>query len=215
MDGLDVNIRNTHDFVREVDTVRITFTASFAHPSAKQIIYETNFIEHLSPHVKQVIDSAFDDYHMHVTLNTSSFSSIISDSSGALTATATATTTTSRELNESLGSTRRVMHEHHFQGHECAVCHSNYKLNEFVRTLPVCKHFFHKRCIDPWIKRNHTPTCPICRTHVSPPLLSPNNPLNHPHPPSRTSSSRTPSPTPECHSAGSPHPNPTEPSADP
>lgn len=205
MDGLDVNVRNTHDFVQQVDVVCVTFKASFSHPSAKQIVYETNFIEHLSPQIKVLIDSSFDEYRMHVELN----HAVVTPSSDELTTLPTPTPTqiaTSREVNESLGSTRRVMHEHHFQGQTCAVCHSHYKQNEFVRTLPICKHVFHKRCIDPWIKRNHTPTCPICRAYVS---------VNHPLRPLHTDSDHTLNPTQERHSAGSPHPDPTGHAADP
>ena len=205
MDGLDVNIRNTHDFVQQVDVVCVTFKASFSHPSANQIVYDTNFIEHLSPQIKGLIDTSFEEYRMHVELNVT----YPPNTTHPPTPTQIAT---SREVNESLGSTRRVMHEHHFQGQECAVCHSNYKLNEFVRTLPICKHYFHKRCIDPWIKKNHTPTCPICRTLISHPnnLINPIIPL-----PQHTDSGRTPSPAPECHSAESLHPDPVEHAIDP
>lgn len=211
MDGLDVNVRNTHDFVQQVDVVCVTFKASFSHPSSKQIVYDTNFIEHLSPQIKDLIDTSFDEYRMHVELN-------VTPSSDEPTTTTSLLPTptqiaTSREVNESLGSTRRVMHEHHFHGQVCAVCHSNYKLNEFVRTLPICKHYFHKRCIDPWIKKNHTPTCPICRALISHPNNL-TNPINHPHP-LHTDSGRTPSPAPECHSVGSPRPDSVEHAADP
>lgn len=163
MNGLDINVRNTYDFVQETDVIHVSFTASFVHPNAQHIIYNTNFVERLSPQMKHTIDNFYDEYCMHVVLNRPT---VLTTSTPPPTATPTATTTTSRELNESLGSSRRVVHEHHYQGQTCAVCHSNYKQNEFVRTLPMCKHFFHKRCIDPWIKRNHTPTCPVCRTQI-------------------------------------------------
>ena len=164
MNGLDINVRNTYDFVQETDAIHVSFTASFVHPTAQHIIFNTNFVERLSPQIKHTIDNFYDEYCMHVVLNrptpTPTPASLTPSSN------TTTTNTTSRELNDSLGSSRRVVHEHHYQGQTCAVCHSAYKQNEFVRTLPMCKHYFHKRCIDPWIKRNHTPTCPVCRTQI-------------------------------------------------
>jgi hypothetical protein len=46
---------------------------------------------------------------------------------------------------------------------ECTICHENYKLNEFKRQLD-CNHFFHKKCIDKWIKDNMN--CPMCRKEI-------------------------------------------------
>ena len=42
----------------------------------------------------------------------------------------------------------------------CPICLDNYKDNEFKRELK-CKHTYHKKCIDKWIK--HKNTCPVCR----------------------------------------------------
>lgn len=163
MEGLDIHVRTMHDFVQERDVVNVSFTASFAHVHAQNIIYNTNFIERLSPQIKHTIDNFYDEYCMHVVLNQPHVNTPEGDLDRAA-----PTSSSSRRVNETLGSSRRVMHEHHYQGQTCAVCHSGYKQNEFVRTLPVCKHLFHKRCIDPWIKRNHTPTCPICRANIIP-----------------------------------------------
>lgn len=181
MEGLDIHIRTTHDFVQDRDVVNVSFTASFAHAHAQNIVYNTNFIERLSPQIKHIIDSFFDEYCMHVLLNRPNTSVDESTSTHPEIATI-ASPPSSRRVNESLGSSRRVMHEHHYQGQTCAVCHSGYKYNEFVRTLPLCKHIFHKRCIDPWIKRNHTPTCPICRTIIHLQTDSPLADLAHPAP---------------------------------
>ncbi len=46
----------------------------------------------------------------------------------------------------------------------CSICLENYKKNEFYRTL-CCKHVFHKKCIDHWIKKDHL-NCPMCRTEI-------------------------------------------------
>lgn len=43
----------------------------------------------------------------------------------------------------------------------CSICLSNYEETDTVRILPECKHFFHVKCVDPWLKLNST--CPICR----------------------------------------------------
>lgn len=184
-----MNVRTTRDFVQECDVVNVSFTAFFSHPNAQHIFYGTNFVERISPQIKHIIDNFYDEYCMHVVLNTNQATSATTDPPPP-------PQPTSRHVNESLGSSRRVMHEHHYQGQTCAVCHSLYKQNEFIRTLPACKHFFHKRCIDPWIKRNHTPTCPICRAVV---LL----------PPPQTSSSPPETPRPSVEST---HPSSTEPS---
>ena len=39
-----------------------------------------------------------------------------------------------------------------------------YKILEFKRELPICKHYFHKKCIDKWLKKNAS--CPICRDKI-------------------------------------------------
>ncbi|PWA51914.1 Zinc finger, RING/FYVE/PHD-type [Artemisia annua] len=43
----------------------------------------------------------------------------------------------------------------------CAICLSDYKPKEVVRTIPECSHYFHVDCIDEWLKLNAT--CPVCR----------------------------------------------------
>ncbi|KAM0046262.1 putative chromatin regulator PHD family [Helianthus debilis subsp. tardiflorus] len=50
----------------------------------------------------------------------------------------------------------------------CAICLSEYKPKESLRTIPECNHYFHVECIDRWLKLNAT--CPVCRN--SPESLS-------------------------------------------
>lgn len=47
---------------------------------------------------------------------------------------------------------------------QCAVCLSAPEEGETMRALPNCKHFFHARCIDTWLRAH--PTCPTCRADV-------------------------------------------------
>lgn len=46
---------------------------------------------------------------------------------------------------------------------KCLVCQCEYELNENLRTLP-CGHFYHKDCIDPWLKQHDC--CPLCRQAI-------------------------------------------------
>lgn len=46
----------------------------------------------------------------------------------------------------------------------CSICLSDYQEADTVRVLPECKHFFHVRCVDPWLKLHST--CPICRKQL-------------------------------------------------
>ena len=45
----------------------------------------------------------------------------------------------------------------------CSVCYNNYIDGEYYRKLK-CNHYFHKKCIDKWLKLN--PICPICRKDI-------------------------------------------------
>jgi hypothetical protein len=46
---------------------------------------------------------------------------------------------------------------------ECPICIDKITDTDFVRLLPKCNHYFHKKCVDKWFKTNDT--CPCCR-HV-------------------------------------------------
>lgn len=43
----------------------------------------------------------------------------------------------------------------------CSICLMDYKDTDVLRMLPGCGHFFHVRCVDPWLRINLT--CPVCR----------------------------------------------------
>ncbi|KAI7753770.1 hypothetical protein M8C21_011689 [Ambrosia artemisiifolia] len=64
-----------------------------------------------------------------------------------------------------LGESCRLPHDNN---NTCAICLSEYKPKESLRTIPECNHYFHAECIDEWLKLNGT--CPVCRN--SPESLS-------------------------------------------
>jgi Ring finger domain len=43
----------------------------------------------------------------------------------------------------------------------CSICQEEYKDDEEIRLL-LCKHYFHKRCIDQWLSAENV-RCPLCR----------------------------------------------------
>jgi len=45
----------------------------------------------------------------------------------------------------------------------CPICLDTFKEGLYKRVLE-CDHVFHKKCIDPWIKNEHS--CPVCRKSV-------------------------------------------------
>ncbi|CAI8011824.1 RING finger protein 44 [Geodia barretti] len=47
----------------------------------------------------------------------------------------------------------------------CVVCMSEFQMREKIRTLRPCRHDFHQKCIDRWLKEHNT--CPICRETVT------------------------------------------------
>ncbi|XP_031383773.1 putative RING-H2 finger protein ATL69 isoform X2 [Punica granatum] len=52
----------------------------------------------------------------------------------------------------------------------CSICLSEYQPKDTLRTIPNCSHYFHARCIDPWLKRNGS--CPLCRNRQGSPAKS-------------------------------------------
>lgn len=50
----------------------------------------------------------------------------------------------------------------------CCICLAKYANNDELRELP-CNHFFHKDCVDKWLKMNAT--CPLCKAEVGETIL--------------------------------------------
>jgi hypothetical protein len=46
----------------------------------------------------------------------------------------------------------------------CSICYEEFKKNEYCRKLPLCGHFFHKKCVDKWLRKDILEMrCPLCR----------------------------------------------------
>lgn len=69
--------------------------------------------------------------------------------------------TATEEMIRELGSYRRIKDNDKLLEEECSICTSKYQKNEGIRELP-CKHYFHKRCVDKWLKTGGL-SCPYCR----------------------------------------------------
>ncbi|KAG8188796.1 hypothetical protein JTE90_009188 [Oedothorax gibbosus] len=65
----------------------------------------------------------------------------------------------SKEQIKSL-CTVKVEEKHTEKELQCTVCMEDLKLNDKVKQLP-CDHFYHEKCITPWLERQST--CPNCR----------------------------------------------------
>jgi len=50
----------------------------------------------------------------------------------------------------------------------CCICLAKYAHNDELRELP-CSHFFHKDCVDKWLKINAS--CPLCKAEVGETIL--------------------------------------------
>ena len=50
----------------------------------------------------------------------------------------------------------------------CTICMEDYKPNDEVAVISSCKHFFHKKCLEDWMKqKRYNPTCPMDRRRIS------------------------------------------------
>ena len=66
-----------------------------------------------------------------------------------------------KEINEKISPPLKIKKNDIILNESCLICIENYKCNELKRILPKCKHCFHKKCIDKWLKKSAT--CPVCR----------------------------------------------------
>ncbi|XP_070496834.1 E3 ubiquitin-protein ligase Iruka-like [Chironomus tepperi] len=48
---------------------------------------------------------------------------------------------------------------------QCAICFEDYQVNENEVRKLLCNHFFHEKCIFPWLRNNAS--CPVCRTSLA------------------------------------------------
>ena len=53
---------------------------------------------------------------------------------------------------------------------ECPICTAEWINNEELRKLNMCRHYFHRACIDRWLE-DHV-NCPLCRVNVMPPDIN-------------------------------------------
>jgi hypothetical protein len=66
-----------------------------------------------------------------------------------------------KEINEKVTKSEKIKKNDVLLTENCLICIENYTQGQFKRCLPKCKHIFHKKCIDKWLKKNAS--CPVCR----------------------------------------------------
>ncbi|KAK8671611.1 hypothetical protein V6N13_038201 [Hibiscus sabdariffa] len=59
---------------------------------------------------------------------------------------------------------------------DCVICLEVFKDGDSCRVLPICKHLYHRFCIDQWLVKNGH--CPLCRGSVHNPDRTPST-LSH------------------------------------
>ena len=67
-------------------------------------------------------------------------------------------------MNKVLNNSSCIKKGDELIGTSCDICMEEFKLKEYKRIIPSCKHYFHKKCIDKWLKKKST--CPICRKEL-------------------------------------------------
>ena len=70
-----------------------------------------------------------------------------------------------RDRMKILGGYQRILNTDPIIKHneQCCICLQNYNTGEYKRILPQCRHLFHKKCIDKWLRVGDGMKCPICR----------------------------------------------------
>jgi hypothetical protein len=66
-----------------------------------------------------------------------------------------------QEINENVCKAYKIKKDDPLLSENCLVCMEEFKVAQLKRVLPKCKHHFHKKCIDKWLKKKAN--CPICR----------------------------------------------------
>ena len=66
-------------------------------------------------------------------------------------------------INKILGKPIRIKQNDKLikNNEKCNICFLKFEVGEYKRNLPNCGHFYHKKCIDKWLKIDSR--CPICR----------------------------------------------------
>jgi len=57
-----------------------------------------------------------------------------------------------------------------FKQNECVICFEEFLKGMPIRKIPICRHLFHTKCIDNWIKSKITegsPKCPLCNAEIT------------------------------------------------
>jgi hypothetical protein len=68
------------------------------------------------------------------------------------------------EIDEKINKSEKIKKNDKILTEQCFICMDDYKQNQFKRVLPKCNHYFHKKCIDKWLKKKAS--CPICRDEL-------------------------------------------------
>lgn len=71
-----------------------------------------------------------------------------------------------KHINKCLGKPIRIKQNDKLikNNEKCNICLKQFKVGEYKRNLPQCEHFYHKKCIDKWLKIDSR--CPICRNRL-------------------------------------------------
>ncbi|KAK7394697.1 hypothetical protein VNO78_15232 [Psophocarpus tetragonolobus] len=46
----------------------------------------------------------------------------------------------------------------------CSICIEEYEDSDMLRIMPLCRHYFHRDCVDAWLKVHSS--CPVCRNSL-------------------------------------------------
>lgn len=72
--------------------------------------------------------------------------------------------TSCKEIDQKVSKPEKIKKEDNLLNETCFICMDNYKVHELKRILPNCAHYFHKKCVDKWLKKRSS--CPVCRDEL-------------------------------------------------